>query len=44
MDTGAHTLRWDGRAESGTEASAGVYWIRVATVDDRKTVKLVVVR
>jgi hypothetical protein len=44
MDAGAHTLRWDGRAGSGTEASAGVYWIRVATVDDRKTVKLVVVR
>ncbi len=44
MNAGAHTLRWDGRAESGTESSAGVYWIRVATVDDRKTVKLVVVR
>jgi len=44
MDAGAHTLRWDGRAETGTEASAGVYWIRVATVADRKTVKLVVVR
>lgn len=44
MDSGPHTLRWDGRAESGTQASAGVYWIRVATVDARKTVKLVVVR
>ena len=44
MDAGSHTLRWDGRAESGTQASAGVYWIRVATVDAKKTVKLVVVR
>ena len=44
MDAGAHLLRWDGRGESGTEAATGVYWIRVATAEAKKTVKLVVVR
>jgi flagellar hook capping protein FlgD len=44
MDAGPHTLRWDGHAESGAHASAGVYWIRVAADDMKKTVKLVVVR
>ena len=44
MDVGAHLLRWDGRAESGSEAATGVYWIRVATASEKKTVKLVVVR
>jgi len=44
LEAGAHTLRWDGHAGSGAEAAAGVYWIRVATAEARKTVKLVVVR
>jgi hypothetical protein len=44
MAAGPHTLRWDGNAESGDRVSAGVYWIRVASEDDRKTVKLIVVR
>jgi hypothetical protein len=44
MEVGAHLLRWDGRAQSGSEAATGVYWIRVATAGARKTVKLVVVR
>jgi hypothetical protein len=43
MEEGPHTLRWDGSAESGERAAAGVYWIRVAAQGVRKTVKLVVV-
>jgi hypothetical protein len=44
MEAGSHTLRWDGSSSSGAQAAAGVYWIRVASEDVRKTVKLVVVR
>jgi hypothetical protein len=43
MEAGPHTLRWDGSAESGLPASAGVYWIRVAAQGMQKSVKLVVI-
>jgi flagellar hook capping protein FlgD len=44
MEAGPHTLRWDGSAESGERAAAGVYWIRVAAADVHRSVKLIVVR
>jgi chitodextrinase len=44
MEAGAHMLQWDGNADGGAHAAAGVYWIQVAAADVRKTVKLVVVR
>jgi hypothetical protein len=44
MEAGPHVLRWDGASESGAQAATGVYWIRVASEEVRKTVKLVVVR
>lgn len=43
MEAGRHTLRWDGSAESGQRAAAGVYWVRVASEGMERSVKLVVV-
>lgn len=43
IGAGPHLLRWDGNAESGARAAAGVYWIQVAAEGTRKSVKLVVV-
>jgi hypothetical protein len=43
MEAGPHTLRWDGSAESGQHAAAGVYWIHVAAEGMQKSVKLVVI-
>lgn len=44
MPGGSHTLRWDGTAESGARAAAGVYWIRVAAQGVHRSTKLIVVR
>jgi hypothetical protein len=40
---GPQLLRWDGRGEGGGLVPAGIYWIRVAAADVRKSVKVVVV-
>jgi len=44
MGEGPHTLRWDGTAESGGRAAAGVYWIRVAAAGIQKSVRLTLLR
>jgi hypothetical protein len=43
MEAGPQMLRWDGRGENGAQTPAGIYWIRVAASDVRKSVKVVVV-
>lgn len=43
MGAGPQVLRWDGHGENGATAPTGVYWIRVAAADVRKSVKVVVV-
>ena len=43
MEVGPHVLRWDGNSESGAQAAAGVYWIRVSAQGFRETAKIVVV-
>ena len=37
-------LRWDGRDDSGAEASHGIYFIRVETVDGSSTRKVAFLR
>lgn len=44
LEAGSHLLRWDGSSEGGAPAGAGVYWIRIAAADVRKSVKLIIVR
>lgn len=41
---GAHAVTWDGRDARGTPAAAGVYFVRVAAGDERRIVKMVLVR
>jgi hypothetical protein len=41
MGGGTHRVGWDGRASSGRDAGAGIFWIRVR-VDERALVKRVV--
>jgi hypothetical protein len=43
MNAGPQMLRWDGRGEGGAQSPAGIYWIRVAAADIKKSVKVVVV-
>jgi flagellar hook assembly protein FlgD len=44
MDSGWHTLDWDGRDETGWSAGAGVYFVRMAAGGRRLTVRLALVR
>jgi hypothetical protein len=44
IQAGSHTLRWDGSAEGGAQAAAGVYWIRVAAHGVHKSAKIIVLR
>jgi len=43
FEAGFHTVRWDGRSDSGEDAPSGVYFVRIhaaGTVDSRKVVLL----
>src|SRR5262249_24112594 len=44
MDAGAHTTRWDGYDARGQLASAGVYFLRLVTVDGEAVRRFVRVR
>jgi hypothetical protein len=44
MDAGYHTLRWDGKDNTGNSVSAGVYFYRLQSSDFTQTRKLVVLR
>jgi hypothetical protein len=44
MGAGYHTLRWDGKDNSGNSVSAGVYFYRLQASDFTQTRKLVVLR
>ena len=44
LDAGPHTLRWDGRLESGAHAAVGVYFVRLETEGGRFSRTLVRVR
>jgi hypothetical protein len=40
LDAGAHDFRWDGRAEGGRRAAAGVYFLQLVTSDSQTTTKV----
>jgi len=44
LQTGSHTLRWDGRGEDGRELASGVYLCRLEAGDQVAMRKLVLVR
>ncbi len=44
MSAGFQEVTWDGRAEHGTRAPAGVYWLRVKTPTDQATERVVLLR
>jgi len=41
---GNNLIRWDGRTEQGTPAASGVYWMAIRAGDEKRNVKLVIVR
>jgi flagellar hook assembly protein FlgD len=40
-DAGFHPLRWDGRDDQGRVRSAGVYFVRVSTLGEVLTTRVV---
>jgi flagellar hook assembly protein FlgD len=44
LAAGTHTLAWDGRSARGRPVGAGVYLAVVQANDDRRLVRLVLVR
>jgi len=42
--SGAHTVVWDGRNESGMKVSPGVYFYKLETEDFTATKKLILTR
>jgi hypothetical protein len=44
MVAGEHTVRWDGRTDSGAQAASGVYFMRLQTADFTDHRKLVMSR
>ncbi len=44
LAAGSHGLCWDGRDAHGQQAPAGVYWARLATADQRRAARLLVLR
>jgi len=42
MTAGPHTVSWDGRDENGQQARAGVYFVRLASGNDRSAKRMVV--
>jgi len=44
MKAGAHTASWNGRANSGIEAAAGIYFARLRAGEQTRTIKLLLVR
>ncbi|RPJ40612.1 MAG: T9SS C-terminal target domain-containing protein, partial [Candidatus Latescibacterota bacterium] len=41
---GVQTLQWDGRDQRGAEAAGGVYFVRIRTDEEERTVKVILVR
>jgi hypothetical protein len=44
IGAGRHAVRWDGRNDSGTPVSSGVYFARVSTPGGERTAKVVLAR
>jgi serine protease len=44
MESGTARVRWDGRDDGGAEASSGIYFLRVETVDGSSTRKVAFLR
>jgi hypothetical protein len=44
LSAGPHHFLWDGKDESGRGVAAGIYLIRVSTVEESSTARLVMVR
>ena len=44
LSAGAHTRRWDGRDESGRDASSGVYFVRLLAGADRAITSMTLIR
>ena len=44
VDAGAHSMRWDGRTDVGTEAASGVYWTVLQVGGVVQTAKLALIR
>lgn len=44
MEAGTARVRWDGRDDGGAEASSGIYFLRVETVDGTSTRKVAFLR
>ncbi|MBG29429.1 MAG: hypothetical protein CMI31_05440, partial [Opitutae bacterium] len=44
LEAGYHKLNWDGRNMIGTEVSSGLYFIRVITPDQVKSIKAILLR
>jgi flagellar hook assembly protein FlgD len=44
MAAGEHRLVWDGRADSGADVVAGVYFARLEIGDFRETARIVLLR
>lgn len=41
LDGGTHAVTWDGRVDSGASSRAGVYFVRLVTANERRTLKLI---
>jgi flagellar hook assembly protein FlgD len=41
---GAQLIHWDGRDQRGNEVAAGVYFIRLRTGEEEKSMKVVLIR
>ena len=44
LESGAHSLAWDGRDDAGTAAASGVYFCRVQFGDQSRTIKMALMR
>jgi flagellar hook assembly protein FlgD len=41
---GSHTVKWDGRDESGQQVASGVYFYKLVAGDFRSTKKMVLLK
>jgi hypothetical protein len=44
LAAGAHSARWDGRDRNGVRVAAGIYFLRIGTVDGSATAKVTLFR